>query len=90
MTLHDNSILSNRITKKHGIKMKILTAYKLFPEDATDREIMRALGYDELAKVQPRITELIQTGDLVETLCKVKLSGRWVRTVRLSEKYIRP
>ena len=48
----------------------------------TDRQIATLLGYSDLNRVRPRITELLQEGALIEhhaTRCKV--TRRLVRTV---------
>lgn len=51
---------------------------------ATDRDVQRGLGFSERGAVQPRITELVEAGALVEvreTACP--LTGRTVRVVGL-------
>lgn len=53
---------------------------------ATDREIMIALGFADMNSVRPRITELIADGLIVEAFSIVDpVTGKTVRVVRLAE-----
>lgn len=83
--IHTNSIQSYH-TQRNRLNTRAAQVYKAFsdfPEGATDREIMSAMGFHEPNSVRPRITELIEKGYLVEIgnrICPV--SGRKVRVCR--------
>lgn len=65
-------------------KAKILVALQAGP--MTARCVMQVLGYNDLNSVRPRITELVQEGQVVETgtVCD-PISGRKVVIYALKE-----
>ena len=86
MTIHTNSILSNKDTlnKKQKRSLEILDVYRSRYHSLTDRAVMNILGYTDLNMVRPRITELIADGTLKEVdRVKDEVTKRWVRTVTI-------
>jgi len=51
--------------------------------EATDRQVMEAMGFSDMNQVRPRITELLAAGELEECGAeKCLATGRTVRIVR--------
>lgn len=49
---------------------------------ATDRQIARGMGFGDMNSVRPRVTELVETGQLREVdSIKCEVTGRHVRRV---------
>jgi len=65
---------------------KILTFLKQQPLALTDREIQKAMGYPERGMVQPRISEMIFAGLVIE--CGKKKCSITNKNVRLVEAAI--
>lgn len=65
----------------------IISAYGEIVRPATDREIMKRLGFTETNAVRPRITEMLDRGILRQVdqvYCKV--TGKLVRACQISKK----
>lgn len=63
---------------------KILDWLELHPRK-TDREIMIGMGFTDPNAVRPRVTELIESGSLIEVSEKrCEITGKTVRIVDLS------
>jgi predicted HTH transcriptional regulator len=59
--MHDNSLAAYRQYEgRLSTRCERILAWILEHGDATDRQIMRGLGYTDPNKVRPRITELIK------------------------------
>ena len=81
-----NSILSNKQVERFNALKKIISVYSLYECPLTDREVAKALGVHK-SEVQPRITELLQAGQLrscEDTHCEI--TGKLVRTLTLAWK----
>ena len=83
---HENSVLAHTVFDKSARYSEILNAYEILAVPATDRKISSFLGYMDLNKVRPRITELIHKNRLVELKDGVKdeVTGKTVRLVRIA------
>lgn len=82
--IHINSIEANRKVKKLEAYRAILDVYNQ-GGSFTDREIKKILNKDDMNKVRPRISELVDMGELIETgKVKDEYSGKTVRTVKRS------
>jgi hypothetical protein len=86
--VHHNSRTSLRLSapRLKTTNERILALLRQSPGAATDRWIMKSLGFSDLNSVRPNITRLVQSGALVETgtaVCEV--TGREVRTVDLGK-----
>ena len=68
--MHENSLKSYLQEKEEGRLNKrsceILEVLKLLPGQSA-RQIMLSLGYDDMNKVRPRLTELKQLNLIIET-----------------------
>jgi hypothetical protein len=60
--MHPNSILAYKETKEERERRKqdILRVYELSTRPIIDREVCERLGFFDMNKVRPRITEMIQ------------------------------
>jgi len=84
--IHDNSIEAFHTLDRHTRKLMVLACYERAGRPLTDREVQHMLGFKEKNSVSPRITEAIQSGDLVE--CdKVLENGRHVRACKPRPQY---
>jgi DNA-binding Lrp family transcriptional regulator len=82
--IHPNSVKAyyegqKAFTERHHKVLEYLQEHRI----ATDREIMRGLGFGEPNAVRPRITELVQAGVLRE--CGTLSDPETLKTVRLVE-----
>lgn len=67
MSVHQHSLAAYRSeVKRITVRAAQVFAWVCRHGRATDREIMRALGYSDPNKVRPRITELVDAGMLAE------------------------
>jgi predicted HTH transcriptional regulator len=87
MSVHDNSKKAIReeraLGKPHTRRKEILRLLVHTGQPFTDRQIMRALGYQEMNQVRPRITELVKAGSLRESgKGKCPVTGKTVRLVQ--------
>jgi hypothetical protein len=87
--IHKNSLAAWHAGERSGYfsdrELEVLNALQSAHRPLRDREIMAACGYAELAKVQPRISTLIDRGVLVEvgrSLCPE--TGKRVRLVDIA------
>ena len=80
--MHENSLLAYKDTDKHTRYADILNAYEV-KGPMTDREVATFLGYQDLNRVRPRITELIGLDFLIESgRVRDSITGKTVRLVR--------
>lgn len=87
MKIHENSLKAHTSLKKSQRERMILAVLEFEGVPMTDRNIMKALNFNEPNAVRPRITELIQDGTLTECANFTdRLTGRRVRAVRLAGK----
>jgi hypothetical protein len=88
--VRENSLLAYYQGERSGFfnerELEVLGAFEKLGV-ATDREVQAALGYSEVAKCQPRISDLIADGVLEEVgTCKCALTGKSVRRVRIAPR----
>ena len=85
--IHENSRESHQVLKATGKdaerRKEVLGTYG--PEDVlTDREVAGRLGHADMNAVRPRITELVDAGELVERgKVKCDVTHRKVRVTSL-------
>ncbi len=79
--MHANSLDARGDTSQRRID--VLACYT---QPRTDRDVMRMLGFTDMNKIRPRITELVDAGALREVgTIKDDTTGRHVRLVARSE-----
>jgi hypothetical protein len=82
--MHSNSLEAWKVLKTTERRKKVIEVYEKYGEK-TDREVCKLLGFTEMNRVRPRITELLDTGVLVEVgRVKCKTTGIRVRVCDLS------
>lgn len=80
MPVHANSITAHHGNRYDQRCRDILAAYHKIARPATDREIMEAIGRQDMNAVRPRINGLRDMGVLVEmTPARCKVTGKTVR-----------
>ena len=88
-TKHPNSITANENGKAGPFGKRaqaIIDVYKQC-SSITDREVKKALGFEDMNAVRPRITELVKAGVLMECgSIADPVTGMRVRLVRLAQK----
>lgn len=87
--MHENSLTAYRSeTKRITLRAATVFAWICRHGRATDREVMRGLGFTDPNKVRPRITELVDVGMLVEVENKRDTeTGKTVRVVDIAPRY---
>lgn len=82
--IHQNSVDSFHQLDRESRCRIILKVYEKYVRPLTDREVARDLGFRDMNSVRPRITEMIESGVLVE-VGKVKdaVTHVSVRLVRI-------
>ena len=87
--IHDNSIQTFYETEQERAKRAadVYEAFVRMGRPVSDREVMDALGYRDMNAVRPRITEMIDAGELIE-VGKVRdhVTGRRVRITKIRER----
>lgn len=85
MSVRENSI-DTYIELKDHLSGRSLEVYKYIEKHgkSTERQIKDGLGYDDMNAVRPRVTEMIESGLLIEGL-KVRdsVTNRPVRTIMI-------
>ena len=76
--MHENSLIAFNTLDKHTRRLMVLACYERSGYPLTDRQVCQMLGFSDLNAVRPRITEAVQSGELVE-VGKVRETGRPVR-----------
>lgn len=84
--IHQNSLWAYAANSKTlGQRARSIYAWIKEHGEATDREVMKALGFSEPNSVRPRITELVKNGLLIEVGAqKDPTTGVIVRKVRVA------
>lgn len=87
--VHDNSIQTFYETEQDREKRRaeVFEVYVKAGRSMTDREVCKALGYNDLNAVRPRCSELVDEGLLIEvgkTRCPI--TNRRVRLMRVRER----
>jgi hypothetical protein len=86
---HANSIACYYSERGFGERaQKVLALFQEHPLSAyTDREVMVLLGFSDMNAVRPRLSELIDAGELLEIGKKpCAVTGKNVRLVKLAPK----
>ena len=85
--VHQNSIEAfHSIEDKANRRQVVLDVFKRKQAPLTDRQVQHILGIAEKNGVSPRITELKESGDLIEVgNIKDEFTGKKVRLLALSE-----
>jgi hypothetical protein len=86
--IHPNSIESYHETTEARAKRRndVFMAFIELGRPATDREICHRLGYSDMNAARPRITELVDEGELIEWgKVRDSLTGRRVRVCKIKE-----
>lgn len=85
--MHENSLATfNAEEAKFATRAAAVVAWFRVHGKATDRECMRGMGFTEPNAVRPRITELIERGELSEHgTVRCPKTGRPVRLVGLPQ-----
>jgi len=81
--MHENSLDAYGAEReKLGRRAQAVLAWVRLHGPATDREVMRGLGFTEPNCVRPRVTELVDLGLLVEVSNRrCPVTGKTVRVV---------
>lgn len=82
--MHENSLRAYREEKPKLCRKQreVLAAVLRMSKYPTDREVKEAMGFDDMNKVRPRITELVEFGYLEEKGdVQCKTTRKNVRTV---------
>lgn len=84
--MHANSLEAFRASQSSILtRSQLIVQWMTGRGPVTDRQVMTALGFSDPNKVRPRITELVDAGDLVE--CgKIVEDGRNVRLVKIAPR----
>lgn len=87
--VHSNSLAAWHAGERSGFfndrELEVLEALHNARMPLRDRQIMEACGYSELARVQPRISDLLNQGVLQEVgRQKCPLSGKYVRMTAIA------
>jgi predicted HTH transcriptional regulator len=81
--MHDNSVAAYHAEEsKLSTRAQAVLAWILKHGPHTDRQVAAGMGFEHRSAVQPRITELIDAGKLME-VCSVRcpVTGKSVRKV---------
>ena len=70
MPVHENSMESFDKLDRASRRKVVLEVYIKSPSPMTDRQVAEKLSFSDMNKVRPRITELVQEGQLFEMLEK--------------------
>lgn len=82
--IHGNSLGAYQRLNKKARHEVILRAYCFSRNGLTDREVLKKIGFTDMNSVRPRITELIQDGQLKDVgKTKDFVTSKMVRVCRL-------
>lgn len=87
--VHDHSIQTFYETEQERAKRRaeVFEAFIKIGRPATDREICYSLGYSDLNSTRPRVSEMIDSGELIEVGKVIDhVTGRKVRISKIRVK----
>lgn len=86
--MHENSLQAYRQTAPARLtRTQVIMQWIAGRGPVTDRQVMQGLGFSDPNKVRPRITELVDLGDLVE--CgRTREDGHQVRRVKIAPRQL--
>lgn len=84
--MHENSLEAYRSSAPmRQTRAQVILSWIAGRGPVTDRQVMLGLGFSDPNKVRPRITELVDIGDLVE--CgRIREDGHQVRQVKITPR----
>lgn len=90
MTVHKNSVAAyHEEKKKLSTRALLIAAWVQMHGRSTDRQVMIGMGFSEPNAVRPRITELVDAGELVEVdSVRCEVTGKTVRVVERPTKQL--
>lgn len=86
--MHENSLVAYQLSAPmRQTRAQVILSWITGRGPVTDRQVMQGLGFSDPNKVRPRITELVDCGDLVE--CgKAREDGHQVRQVKIAPRQL--